>query len=194
MNAITLSRPNITTTLKQSQGIIDATAHRLSEKLRDPSGIDDYRQELVLHLLQRWDRFDPSRGSVRTFVRRLVENRERDLIRKFYRKRHRCGQTIQWPVSPHDGELFDVIDHRSVPGEDWREVDAAIDGLIAPEKTICQLYRTGHTISEIAKRLNLTRASIYRSLQFVGEYFENRGLREYIDFPSAQEANSVTDV
>lgn len=188
------SHPDVDTALRQTEFILSSVARRLSEKLHDPSGVDDYRQELALHVLQWWDNFDPSRGTVHGFVHHLVENRERDLIRKFYRKRHGCGQTIQWPVSPHDGELFDVIDHRSVPGEDWREVDAAIDGLIAPEKTICQLYRTGHTISEIANRLNLSRSAIYRSLQFVGEYFENRGLREYIDFPSAQEANSVTDV
>lgn len=188
------SHPDVGTALRQTEFILESAAHRLSEKLRDPSGIDDYRQELALHVLQRWDNFDPSRGTVHGFVHKLVENRERDLIRKYWRKRRGDGRTVQWPVSPHDGALLDVIDHGSIPGEDWREVDAAIDGLIAPEKTICQMFRNGHTISEIVKRLDLSRGAIYRSLQFVGEYFEQRGLKEYIDFPSAEEANSVTDV
>ncbi|UUO05330.1 helix-turn-helix domain-containing protein [Blastopirellula sp. J2-11] len=189
----TISRPDAATAIQQSRFLLDTSARRLSEKLCDPSGVDDYRQELALHILKRWNSFDPSRGSVQSFVNELVRDRERDIIRSYWRKCRGNGQTIQWPVSSHDGSLLDVIDHRTIPGEDWREVDAAIKGLIAPEQTICQLYRSGHSISDIARRLHLSRGAIYRSLNFIGQYFEDQGLREYIDFPSAREADGVTD-
>ncbi|TWT30134.1 helix-turn-helix domain-containing protein [Blastopirellula retiformator] len=186
-------RPDAATAIKQSSFLLDAASNRLAVRLRDPSGVDDYRQELALHVLKRWNRFDPARGSAGSFINELVRDRERDIIRSYWRKCRGHGQTIQWPVSPHDGALLDVIDHRTVPGEDWREMDAAIEGLIAPEQTICQLYRSGHSISDIAKRLQLSRGAIYRSLNFIGEYFEDQGLREYIDFPSARDIDGVTD-
>jgi len=186
--------PTADTALRQSEFLLNTTASRLSDQLRDPSGVDDYRQELTLHVLQRWDRYDPARGTARSFIRRVVQNHERDIKRDSFRERRGHRQTVQWPVSPHDGQLLDMIDQQSVGLDDRLDVESTIDELVDPERTICRLHQEGHAISDIAKLLKMSRGAVYRSLDFICERFEQRGLREYLHFPGAAEAKGVGDV
>lgn len=44
-----------------------------------PEDCDDLRQELFLNYLERKDRFDPARGSYKTFVSCLARNRAASL-------------------------------------------------------------------------------------------------------------------
>jgi len=59
---------------------------RKSKQLVGKAGLtksdrEDIEQELTLHLLERWDHYDPSRGSERTFVARVIDNEVARLLR-----------------------------------------------------------------------------------------------------------------
>ena len=76
-------------------------ARSLTKRLgRSPVQRDDLEQDLLLHLWQRWGRFDPARARQTTFVRRLLRNRAATILRDERRKIRRTPATCSLHYSP----------------------------------------------------------------------------------------------
>lgn len=116
--------------------------------LQDRGDAEDIVQEVFLAAWRASDRYDPGRGSLRTWILAMVRNRAIDLLRA----RRRA------PVSPLD-ERFDRPDETDVPDLVVTQLDgqrawAALASLPPEQRQVIELaYFSGLSHSEIADRL-----------------------------------------
>lgn len=114
-------------------------------RLGDPLLAEELVQSVMTRLWRRANRYDPARGSVRTWVFTIARSAAIDL----YRSRSRDEPE---PALPERAEIIDEF-ARLVRGE---AVRAALDRLSAEHREVLDLaYFRGHSQAEIADRLRL---------------------------------------
>jgi RNA polymerase sigma-70 factor (ECF subfamily) len=159
---------------------------------------EDLEQELTVHLLRNWPRFDSGRGATKTFINCVLDNRIRQMIDK--RKSSKAGfgtRTVSLDIVVADRggglvRLVDSIDHdeymqnlgrlrRSVFDEcDLRLDVERVMGMLAPElRELCNRLRT-QTLSEISEEVGVPRHCLYTSIRKLRCIFEEAGLRDYL--------------
>jgi RNA polymerase sigma-70 factor (ECF subfamily) len=118
--------------------------------LRDQSLAEDVTQEVFAFLWQNPDRYDPTRGSLRSWVGLLAHRRSVDRVRSESR-RSRTESRVEGPLS----EDADVDDRLT---KDWlcQRVRQALD-LLPPEQkeVLVQAYYGGRTYREVAADLRI---------------------------------------
>ena len=114
-----------------------------------PEHAEEVLQEVFLRLWRNPERFDPTRGALRSFLLMDANARAIELVRRDAARRGREERTIRLVEPPPDdigGELWDVV-----VAEHLRE---ALDALTDLEREAIELaYYGGHTYREVAQIL-----------------------------------------
>ncbi len=157
--------------------------------------VQDIRQELILHVLQRAHLFDPARGSVNTFVATVVESAAAMMCRDRKRRKRAAGlnlQSLDGSTLKDDGEertLLDVLvddDLRRRHGgygaseEERRDASSdtlrTLDRLPARLRRIARLWMDGENEVSIARNLGISRRQVRKATAEIEERFRQAGV------------------
>ncbi len=149
--------------------------------LRDKAETEDILQEVFLSIFLQQERFDPARGSVRTWIlqfayfKALLRRRYLN-IRNFYKQEeHAEGREIQGRQSP---------DLLGMSSTEWaRYVETGISGLRSRQRRVIELVHfEGYTLQEAAEILREslanTRNLYYRGLKELREFLQGKAAPE----------------
>ncbi len=144
--------------------------------LGDASAAEELTQDVFLQCWQRWDQYDPARGSVRTFLATVTRSRAIDRIRR----RGRRVPEVAWEefadTGPDPDSLEDAVDDRLT----MQRVRAALGALPAPQRqALIMCYFGGMSAREIAQRLGdplgTVKTRIRLGLMRLREVLDSRG-------------------
>ncbi len=159
---------------------------------------DDLEQELILDLLRRLPKYDPSRAKRNTFIARLVDHKIATLIeaqkavRRDYRRRT-CSLNERFKDEDgHVAERVETLDQEDYllgagiePGqpEELRalvlDVAAVVETLPPELRELCR--RLGQeTVTEVSRDTGVSRATLYESVTRLRKIFEDTGLKNYL--------------
>ena len=157
---------------------------------------DDLQQEAALDLHLRRRFYDPARSGRRTFVQRVVSNRFANLIaeRKAGCRDYRaCLRSLDEPDGQDElrrfGETLSADEYesqmgrRSMPWVQRAELRADVQRVIAllpPDLAAVAGLLMSVGAVEVARRLNLSRATVYRRIGGIREVFHAAGLEGYL--------------
>ena len=131
---------------RRHAGAVLALARRV---LADAALAEDVTQEVFLQLWYKPERFDPDRGSLRSYLMALTHGKSVDLVRSETARRQREEREgrLQSPAGPDlDREVWDLAVADRV-----RE---AVEALREEERRVIQLaYFGGRTYREVARML-----------------------------------------
>lgn len=147
------------------------------------SDLEDIEQNLLLHVLERMERFDPQRGCEHTFVARVVSHKIVSIIR------HRCAARRHWGRVEHS--LDALAEHGSgcsvlseSPNDeladmtiDVRSACAALDDDL---RRLTELLQS-HSLAEAARKLGLTRGDARGRVNRLRRQWKEIGMDEYVD-------------
>ena len=124
--------------------------HALAQRLLGPGGrADDVTQDVFVELWNRPERFDPDRGSLRTFLMTITHGRSVDLLRADSARSGREQRTATESTASGD-DLEDHVWDRFVN----EQLKTAVSTLPAPERRVIELaYFGGHTYRQVAALL-----------------------------------------
>ncbi len=124
--------------------------------LNDPSRAEEVMQEILLKLWHQPERFDPERGSLRTFLLRETHSKSVDVIRSDRRREAREDRTQRPPTPSPDDLEREVWDY--IVAEKVRQ---SLD-LLSPEErdAIVLAYFGGHTYREVAAMLSIPEGTV----------------------------------
>lgn len=136
---------------------VKAYAKKLSIKNRN-ADLEDIEQELMLHVVMGMKRFDPNLGHYDHFLRKILSCAGKNILKHNSRRLH-CYQL--------EGDVAQVA------SADLIDLNKAIESFPNRYKLICKSLKQC-SVMEIAEMLHLSKASIYRDLQFVQTFFRSR--------------------
>lgn len=161
---------------------------------------DDLQQEMMLDLLRRLGKYDPSRAGLSTFVARVVDRKVSTLIRhqrqeKRDYRRHVCPLDAQ--IEDQDGQqrgLDEVLSQDAFDEEIARydrpeaeridlrlDLSLVLDDLPEDLRHLARRLQT-RTVAEIARELGVPRSTLYeKGIARLRKIFEDNGLREYLE-------------
>ncbi len=158
----------------------------------------DLEQEMMIDLLRRLPRFDPSRAKRETFMSRIVTHRVATIIesRKAGIRDYRlCMQSIDDPGPEEDGRAADsppLLDQdaylRETRGDaltqeelqDLRmDVASALADLPPDLRRLCLRLATA-SVTEVSKETGIPRGTVYDALKKARARFERAGLAAYL--------------
>lgn len=158
---------------------------------------DDLERDLLVHLLTRLPRFDPRRAGKERFTRSIVLNRLRNIIsnRKSAIRSIAPEDSLNVLVADDEGWAIERIDlvsadaylqatgQASRPSAELRDLhidfQRAVDTLPPELQDLCLRLLT-QTITEIAREVGVSTATIYYRIRKIRKEFEARGLAEYL--------------
>jgi RNA polymerase sigma-70 factor, ECF subfamily len=124
--------------------------------VRDPSQSDEVAQEVFLEIWRQAPRWDPSRGSVRTWVSTVAHRRAVDRVRSEQRARDRLArQTVDTDVQPDEAStaMESTLDRT--------RVRRALDRLTSTQREAVELaYFGGRTYREVAVLLAVPEGTV----------------------------------
>jgi RNA polymerase sigma-70 factor, ECF subfamily len=130
-------------------------AHRMCGKR---SVAEDVVQEAFLSLWRSGARYDPARGSVRSWVLRVVHNRAVDAFR---RAAVRANDDVSDDGIAERLPAAEMTDAEAERRENVREVRVALSGLPADQRRVIELaYFGGLSHTQIAEMLNVPAATV----------------------------------
>jgi len=160
---------------------------------------DDLQQEMMLDLLRRLGKYDPSKAGLSTFVARIVDRKVSTLIRhqrqeKRDYRRQVCSLDAQ--VEDQYGEargLDEVLSQDAYDDEVARhdrpeaerldlrlDLSLVLDELPEDLRQLALRLQT-RTVAEIARELGVPRSTLYeKGIARLRKIFEDSGLREYL--------------
>jgi RNA polymerase sigma-70 factor (ECF subfamily) len=132
-------------------GAAYSLAHRI---VGDPQAAEDVTQEAFLSIWRSGARFDPARGSVRSWALGVVRNRSIDALRKVSGKAPKLDYDDEAAIAAQPaGEL---TDSEAIRRETARRVRGAMRELPEEQSEVIGLaYFGGFTHSEIAQMLSM---------------------------------------
>jgi RNA polymerase sigma-70 factor (ECF subfamily) len=120
-----------------------------ARRFGQPDAAEDVAQEVFLALWRDPARFEPSRGSLRTYLLALVHNRSIDMYRSEQGRRRR---QVRFCSSP---EARSSLDDTVVVAAEAAQVRASLDDLPATERVAIDLAYFGHhSYKEVAQLLD----------------------------------------
>ncbi len=177
-----------------TQKLVQFKARQLSRRTDlGPSDEEDIQQELMLHVLRALRSFDPIRGSLNTFIDRVVNNAARMILRR--ERRQKRGGTVR--VQSLDAEVVtaredDILRIQAVTKEDsvrrlglpddesqrrecQDEARRAISSLPTDLQRICAGLIDG-TESSVARDLDISRRQIRKATESIRAHFRAAGM------------------
>ncbi len=142
------------------------------------SDLDDVRQDLAVHALVQWPKFDSSRSSARTFLDRILRQRQRAILRKRRSKRRRATNVLLTSEISHDKRRSRSRDH--VATADCRHDIARTLAPMPLEERHLASGLARHSITQLARLQRRHRQRLHESLRRIRRRFEDAGLREYL--------------
>ena len=159
---------------------------------------EDYEQDLVLDLLKRIGRHDPTRASLETFAERIIDNRVATLTRPCARlQAERRQVSLDAVLAPEDDQqsAHHVGDLAESPmggvEEDAADVESRLGlrfdlerfvGNLPPALRMCVDVLRADSISGGAQSAGLHRSTIYERLSRLRAEAAAIGLQEYLGF------------
>ena len=126
-----------------------------AQVLENRSGAEDVTQTVFTHLWDQAERFDPERGSLRSFLLTMAHARAIDIWRSEGRRRAREERVARMAEAPYDLER--EISDWAVAGE-VRDALACLSDL--ERQAIQMAYFSGHTYREVATILGQPEGTI----------------------------------
>ena len=161
-----------------------------------PDERDDLQQDLWLDAYVRSRKFDKARSGRHTFLSRVVNNRVANLIaerRAGCRDYRACVRSLDEPDGQDGlrrfGETLSADEYesrlglRSMPWVRQLELRADVERAIAllpPDLAVVAGLLMSVGAVEVARRLNLSRATVYRRIGGIREVFHAAGLEGYL--------------
>lgn len=157
---------------------------------------EDIAQELTICVLASLERFDPTRGTIFSFIYTIVE-RKAATLRRYHaaakRDSMRCG-SLSVDVREDDGvrvelastitedapslRLFQRFRHAQYQSERNLDLDTVIARLPRRERDVCLRLKTASP-SQVARQLRIPRASIYEIIGKIRCHLAAECLDEY---------------
>ncbi|HET6811905.1 MAG TPA: sigma-70 family RNA polymerase sigma factor [Acidimicrobiales bacterium] len=139
-------------------GAVFALARRVTG---DRSRAEDVTQVVFTTIWDQVDRFDPERGSLRSYLLTLAHRRSVDLLRSERRRTDREARLGALAEAPYDleREVWDLSLGERVRG--------ALEGLGAGERQAIELaYFGGHTYREVAAMLGEAEGTVKSRIRY----------------------------
>jgi DNA-directed RNA polymerase specialized sigma24 family protein len=149
----------------------------------------DYTQEFLLYLWERWPQYDPRRSSVATWAGRLLTNLRNSMGRRAMAFRRSSGLTLTFvTLEDYDGALLPPPDshYPKLRTEFWKDFEKGLRSLPEQSRNNIRLL-AWHGPVEVSHRAGIPRPSLYRLIQearcllkvvgISGNYFQRRGRR-----------------
>lgn len=164
----------------------------------DASDREDMEQELALHLFEHLQEHDPERGTVKTFIVCVVENKVRTMIR--VKKRVESTATFEFSLNeeiPEDDgfgvmQRMEAIDREnyllaagllSRPVLEMLEmrldIDRVVSNLPPALRDICEGLKT-QTVTQISAETGASRQQVYDAIRKLRGIFDEAGLKDYL--------------
>lgn len=119
--------------------------------LRDPSQSEEVAQDVMVEVWRTATRFDPSRGTARSYVLTMAHRRAVDRVRSEQASRDREEVVAQRDTGRAFDEVADAVEYRS----EARQVREAMDALTELQREAIELaYYGGNTYREVAALLD----------------------------------------
>lgn len=133
-----------------------SVAHALAFRLvRQAQVAEEIVQEAFLAVWRTPERYDPARGSVRSWLMGTVHHRAVDAVRREQAQRRRADQAAALAPRVVEDPIDDVVSALDLPRE-RRLVQKALAGLPDEQRDVIQrMYFDGMSQSQIAERTGL---------------------------------------
>jgi DNA-directed RNA polymerase specialized sigma24 family protein len=175
--------------------LVKQIARRLSHRLRFAHiDCEDIQQELILDLMERCEKFNPSKARSRTFFTRILCHKAAGILRFELRKKRRPSNGHCLPqdyVTPcvsntdeEDMESRDCQGLDDVPCS-YQEIDlpldiqTVIDNLPEPLCSICKQLESG-SIADVCRELGLSKHAWWKLLRELRQHFVEAGVHGYV--------------
>jgi RNA polymerase sigma-70 factor (ECF subfamily) len=128
--------------------------------VRDPSQTEEVVQEVFVELWRVAPRFDPTRGTVTSWVATIAHRRAVDRVRSEQAARNRIERERTRVERPHD-EVADSVVAVDETQFERRRVRRALDRLTSMQREAVELaYFGGHTYREVAMLLGVPEGTV----------------------------------
>jgi RNA polymerase sigma-70 factor (ECF subfamily) len=128
--------------------------------VRDPSQTEEVVQEVFVELWRVAPRFDPTRGTVTSWVATIAHRRAVDRVRSEQAARNRVERERMRVERPHD-EVADSVVAVDQTQFERRRVRRALDRLTSMQREAVELaYFGGHTYREVAMLLGVPEGTV----------------------------------
>lgn len=140
---------------------------------------DDLLQECLSHWQWQRSRFRPERGaSIKTYMRTVLKNKLRNLVRRELSDRRRIQDvtiSLDKPLDEADTSLGDIMPS-DIP-DIGRKLDVAsvVSGLTPLQREICQLLAEDVPVSQIATVMGKPRRTVRREIDRIRRVFLQQG-------------------
>jgi RNA polymerase sigma-70 factor (ECF subfamily) len=112
---------------------------------------EEITQDVFVEAWRLAPRFDPTRGSVRSWLATITHRRAVDRVRSEQARRNRETHDARFVTRPHDGVSEAALDHL-----DRQQLVAAFGHLTHVQRQAIELaYYQGHTYREVAQLLGI---------------------------------------
>jgi RNA polymerase sigma-70 factor (ECF subfamily) len=130
--------------------------------VRDPAQAEEVTQEVFLELWRVASRFDPSRGSVRSWVLTITHRRSVDRVRSAQASADRTQRMAASAVVRPFDEVVEQVESRS----EAQAVRSCLSTLTELQRQAIQLaYYGGHTYAEVAGLLSVPLGTVKTRLR-----------------------------
>ncbi|MCE5322411.1 hypothetical protein LLG46_03730 [bacterium] len=164
----------------------------------DTSDRDDLEQEIALHLFEHLQEHNSERGTVKTFIACVVENKARTMIRR--NKRVESIATFEFSLNeeiPEDDgggvmqrmEAIDREDYLLAAGllsrpvlemlEMRLDIARVVESLPSALQDICERLKT-QTVTQISAATGASRQQVYDAIHKLRGIFDEAGLKDYL--------------
>lgn len=166
---------------------------------------EDLGQDLLVHCLERIDRYDPAQASLRTFIDRIIKNKVAAMIEHMLAQKRgagakeeslsepiaigKAGETIE-RVETISQDVYDMnAERQSRPATELMflsfNVDQVVSGLPTDLADLAHLLAAGESLVEVARQLEVSRATVHRRVVRLRRIFRGAGLDTYINMREA---------
>ena len=150
--------------------------------------VEDLTQICLEHWWRRRQRFDPTKASRQTFLKRITQNRLRSLARTERRRRTRGVWSLDEPVGLLGrlrGELTESPEVGPAVFAERTELSSRVHAvygeLDATDREVAERLGRGMPKSAIAVELRIGRTAVYRSMERMQKIFRAEGLEKFLD-------------
>lgn len=149
----------------------------LSKQLMNEEEAKDLAQNIFIKILVNWDKIDPSKGSYRTYLFRVVSNMLSDHFRHIKRKYapgHAVSLADEGIETGIDLNSNTDTDERAIRNDYAKNFKKILDTLPIKQKRIVLLHVHGFKMREISEKLRIPTGSVTAYINQLHKKFHNK--------------------